>query len=628
MAQVAPSDSIRVVPYSKPDTMGLIPPPAPGDTSFNMPDTLPIVTPTVSPESLLAESLSTVITPTVYHDRTYISKGPEDDIKSLPGIFISSPGTVGSPAIPLEYLNVSAIEITLNGLPFPYQGLYRPYVTGTDLNTIPWEILNDISWNQGSGQLNGLDFRLGRPPDNSNRSDVDVARGPYSYEGARWRFFRPFGKKTYAYFTVGFKKSVGYFENSDYNGFHVTGGISRKIGQGVLSLDLWQHRAKSGLNSYDFLAPQESRQQRTIDRGEARYRISAGDRYFLTLTGLLQSSNQKIGGYNSEVKENYKVGGGQVCLSDSTSGRILYGTFKYYLYTLSKLPGVMPRVSEVEPSLRLRGHLNLINYDLRAAWSWNKIDHSAILPSARLSYQTNSGQTPYVEFSRSRKEPDLNLLYFSDSVLGLNIGQLLNSYKFVGNPDLSMPLTTQGTLGLESDWGKIQSGIGVSLKKIKSQIILFYTKDATGNIVVAPINYNDTFAELFAKAKAEYGPFTGELSGAYRKWSTRFFPDGLEKGPAALGFARVSFLKEFFIPRLYLGGSLEARVSTRRDYRSITTGLTDSFVPLAGRLEFRYKDLTMWLTDENLLNANYIAWWPYPQTPRIVWFGIMWNFFD
>ncbi len=221
-AQVAPPDTASsTVPYSKPDTLGAAPAPVESDTSFILPDSIAstLRLATVSPESLAAESLQTVITSSIFHDRSRISKGPEDEVKDIPDIFVSTPGTVGSPAIPFEYLNVPGIEIKLNGLPFPYQGLYRPYVIGTDLNTIPWEILNDISWNPKSRSADELDFKVGRPADNSNRSDIDVARGPYSYEASHWRFFRPFGKKTYTYFTAGFKKSGGYEVNSDYNGF-------------------------------------------------------------------------------------------------------------------------------------------------------------------------------------------------------------------------------------------------------------------------------------------------------------------------------------------------------------------------------------------------------------------------
>ncbi len=304
------------------------------------------------------------------------------------------------------------------------------------------------------------------------------------------------------------------------------------------------------------------------------------------------------------------------------------GGFEFYRFNIYKLPGKNPAINQIEPSLRLRGNLSAVTYDLKAAYSWNKTDHGAILPAARLSYVINQRWNPFVEASRSRRDPDLNLLYFNDNVTGLNMGQVLQSYTFIGNRNLSMPLTSQATAGLKSDWGKAQSTIGVSMKRIDSQIYLAYTKDSLANYVVTPSNFDDNFLDMFANIKAESGPFSGELSGAYRHWSKRFFADSLEKGPAALGFARLSFLKEFFIRRLYLGGSLEGRFSSRRDYRSILPGFTDGFSVISGRFEFRYKDVTIWVNDENLLNSAYITWWPYYESPRNVWVGLMWNFSD
>ncbi|HBZ01127.1 MAG TPA: hypothetical protein DEO84_07385 [candidate division Zixibacteria bacterium] len=580
------------------------------------------------PESLVAETLSTEIAPTIFHDRIYLSKGPADEIKSIAGIFMRSPGPVGSPAIPLEYLNVSDLEIKLNGLPFPYQGLYRPYVIGTDINTIPWEILNSIEWNPRNGYIDGLDFQVGRPADNSNRSDIVIDRGGYRYDAAHWRFFRPFGNKTYAYFTVGFKKSGGYLPNSNYDAFHVTGGVSRKIGNGELSMDLWQHKAKAKQNSFDYLTSQISKQKRTVDRGEIHYKTSRDGRYFLSIAGLLQKNFQTITGYTSPRDENYSVGGVQAALSDSTSERIWSGGFEYYRFSISKIAGPHPFISQFEPSVRMRGNLSSIDYDLKTAYSWNKVDNGAILPSAKLSYNINERQKPFVELLRSRRDPDLNLLYFNDNVEGLNLSQRLHSYRFIGNQTLSMPLTSQVTAGLESDWGQVNSIIGLSLKRIGSQIYLVYSKDSLANVIVTPTNFDDRFLEFFAKARAESGPISGEVSGAYRRWSKRFFSDDLEKGPAALGFARLSYLKEYFIRRLYLGGSLEARFSSRRDYRSIDAGLTGSYAIISGRFEFRYKDLTIWLSDENILNTAYITWWPYYESPRNVWVGMMWDFFD
>jgi len=217
---------------------------------------------------------------------------------------------------------------------------------------------------------------------------------------------------------------------------------------------------------------------------------------------------------------------------------------------------------------------------------------------------------------------------FRDNVTGLGAEGFLESYSFEPYPGLKTPLVTQGSIGIESKSKPLDAIIGFSVKKIISQIYLSYGSDSTGNQMVTPRNLDDRFMEIFALSKLTIGPLTSEISGSYRQWQKRFFPDGLEKGPAALGFARLSYLKEVFVPRLFLGGSIEARISSRRDYRSIQPGFTSAYTVLFGRLEFRYKDFIFTLDEDNIANSNYISSWPYYAAPRTVWWNLRWTFFD
>ena len=210
----------------------------------------------------------------------------------------------------------------------------------------------------------------------------------------------------------------------------------------------------------------------------------------------------------------------------------------------------------------------------------------------------------------------------------LGVPGLLQSYAFVSNPELSMPVTSVAAAGIESNFWKFHSNLGVSFNKIESQIYLAHSSDTLDNRTISPVNYDDEYSEIFGTTSASVGPFSGELSASYRQWRERYFDDGLEKGPAVIGFGRLSFLREFFIRRLYFGASVEVRASSRRDYRAFTDAFTDAFVAAFGRLEFRYKDFTFWLNDDNITNAEYSTWWPYNEAPRSVWWGFRWSFFD
>jgi hypothetical protein len=620
------------------DTIGVMPLLPPSDTSASGADTLTKkVAPDTSSNQSFAAPESTIQAPTgllekitspsIYVNRTYLSTGPADEIKGSPDIFMISPGPIGSPTIPVDYLNVSAANVTLNGLPFPYSGLYRPYVIGTDLNAIPWEIMQDIHY--GPNNINdGLDIVAGRPHDDVNRSDVEVSRGPYGYKSSRWRFFRPFGKKTYVYFTVGFKNAQGYLENSDYNGYHVTGGIQRKIGNGLLSLDLWKHIVKAGLNSFDFIPTQESRQERGIYRYEVRYNRPLRQHITLDIAGFYHRSDQIISGYGNEVSSKYDIGGGQAHISDTLGQNILKTGLNYYRIQLFGLLGKNPRVNNIEYSAGISGARDKAHYEIDLSYNWNEKDMGALLPKAKLSYGCSPNFSPFISISRFRRLPDLYLLNFDDNITGLNSGLFLESYSFAANPKLKSPVTTDATVGVESHSGKLESSLGASFKRINSQIYLNYSIDSLGNNLETPINFDDSYLEIFGAGKYSVGPISGEASGSFRKWNKGFFADGLEKGPVALGFARLSILKGLFVPRLYFGGSLEARFSSRRDYRSITEGLTNGFAALSGWLEFRYEDFTFWLNEDNLTNATYITWWDYYQAPRTVWWGFRWAFLD
>ena len=292
------------------------------------------------------------------------------------------------------------------------------------------------------------------------------------------------------------------------------------------------------------------------------------------------------------------------------------------------LAGKHPSLNEIEYYAGLNGGKAKAHYNAEIDFAWNGDDHGALLPRIKLTYDMTPSLSPFISAARFRRLPDLYLTNLDDHVSGLNAGSILKSYSFISNPNLKFPVTNEATLGAESHYGKFESSLGISYKKINSQIYLNYNIDSLGNNFETPTNFNDTYIELFGAGKYSLGPISGEASGSFRRWNKRFFADGPEKGPIALGFVRLSFLRGFFVPRLYFGGSLEGRFSSRRDYRSITPGLTSGFAALSGRLEFRYKDFTFWLNEDNITNGSYITWWDYYQTPRTVWWGFRWAFFD
>jgi hypothetical protein len=163
---------------------------------------------------------------------------------------------------------------------------------------------------------------------------------------------------------------------------------------------------------------------------------------------------------------------------------------------------------------------------------------------------------------------------------------------------------------------------------IDNQITLSYSESDPGDITVSPLNFDDEFTVFTAAIRANIGPLSGEASGAYRVWDDEYFSDNLEKGPAALGFARLSFKRRFFVPRLFFGGSIEMEAASRRDYRSVTFGYTDAYAVFHGRLEFQYKDLTFYLSEYNLLARQYYPLWPYPGRPRTIWWSFSWKFYN
>jgi len=590
----------------------------------------------VTPDSLIddvfpdtADSGHTeTLKPTIYYSRIFLAKGIADELKNAPNIFMHSPGPIGSPQIPLHYLNVPGIEITVNDHPFLYNDIYRPYKIGNDLNSVPWEILNDVYWNDERSPDNRLHLNLGRPPDDENRSDIEVFRGPYGYNANRWRFFRPFNEKTYGYFTVGFKKSSGYLQNSDYDGYHVAGGGSRSVLDGNLEIDLWKYKARAGVNSFDFLTPQFYRLSRTTHRYEVSYSREAGSYFDFKISGIYQKNGLIAKELIDALSIDNDIGGGSFSMGKILGENHVDLGVRYYRLRTYKLPGVKPGLNMFQYSGKLSGKFEDFFYRGDVNYAWNGADHGAFLPAAFISYDLTQQIKPFASFSRSRRLPDLNLMYFKDDISGLGLPQILESYIFEPSSDLSFPVTTKLSAGFETgfDWSNWR--IMASYMKIKNQIYLFYEIDTIGTNTVSPINFDDGLIEISGNVNIWFGPFDGEIGGSFRQWDERFFSDGLEKGPAAIGFGRISVSKSFFFDDLFLGGSLEFRGASRQDYRSIRVAYLDWFGILNGRLEFRYKNFIFWWNDDNISNNNYTTWWPYPQTPRTVWWGFRWRFYD
>jgi len=594
------------------------------DSAFLIPDSLAEDLPLDTAEMGHTETLE----PTAYYRRRYLARGVADELKGATGIFMHSPGPTGSPQIPLHYLNVPGIELTINNHPFLYNDIYRPYKIGSDLNAVPWEILNEIYWSDENSLDNRIHLDLGRPPDDENRSDIELSRGPYGYNGSRWRFFRPFSEKTYGYFTVGFKKSRGYLQNSDYDGYHVAGGGSQSLFDGQLEIDMWKYKAKSGVNSFDFLTPQLYRHSRTTRRYEVSYSKEIETYFDFRLSGMYQKNGLIAKDITDTLSIDNDIGGGSFSIGKTLIKKNIDLGVKYYRLRTYKLTGVKPGLNIFQYFGKLSGKLDRFDYKCDVIYAWNGTDHGAFLPAAFISYDLSQKIKPFASFSRSRRLPDLNLMYLEDDVGGLGFPQLLESYRFEPSCNLRFPVTTKLSAGTETGFGWSSWKIAVSYIKIKDQIYLSYQIDTIGANTVSPINFDDELIEISGNVNFRYDPFDVELGGSFRKWEERFFSDGLEKGPAAIGFGRLSVSKSFFFDDLFLGGSLEFRGASRQDYRSIRIAYLDWFGVLNGRLEFRYKDFIFWWNDDNISNNNYTTWWPYPETPRTLWWGFRWRFYD
>jgi len=583
--------------------------------------------PSVRDETQPTESEIDTVTPaaavdsSIYEKRLYLSRGVGDEIKSFPELFSVTPGAAGTPIIPVEYLNAAGVDIHVNGHPFIYNGIYRPYINGTDLNVLPWEILNAVKRTD-----RGLDFSLGIPPHSAAGSDIEISRGPYGYASSRWRFYQPLNSGTNAYFALGFKENKQFYTNTDYDGYHIAGGLKREMFGGRLDIDLWKHRARAGLLSFDFLVNQLSRQSRGLDRTEIRFERKFNIPLKLSLQGLFQRAAQTIQGYAPDLKIKYDMGGGKADFRYDTGNFSIGLVSSLYNLRLYGLDGLRPSTEIFDQRAILAAKSGHFSYNADLAYSWTEFDRGAFLPNAGMEYNFSERFFASLSFSNNRGTPDLQLLYFDDHVENLGYTDNLDSYQFASDARLKSPVSTRTSINFGSKMIGIDAGLSLSLIDIENQIRLSYQATDPGNFVVRPVNFDDRFMEAGAKLQGRVGPFAGEISTSFRKWNDRYFDDGLEKGPVVLGFGRLAFEKRFFIPDLYLGGSVEMQASSRRDYRSIRVGLTDGFAIFHGRLVFRYKDFTFYLNEDNLLAEKYYPLWPYPGTPRAVWWGFRWKF--
>ncbi|MEE9555254.1 MAG: hypothetical protein V3W18_13280, partial [candidate division Zixibacteria bacterium] len=443
----------------------------------------------------------------------------------------------------------------------------------------------------------------------------------------RGRFYQPLGSKTKAYFTLGFKKTDPFYTNSDYDGYHVAGGVEREALGGIVNLDLWKHRANAGLLSFDFFVNQLGRQNRGINRAEISYERIITEPFQFTLTGLFHRSAQTINGYANEFKTVNDIGGGKADLAYNSDSLSMSLTSAYYNTRLYGHDSIEPSINIYEHRVRIDGHWNKISFETGIGYSWAGTDREAILPNADIRYNFTERNFVSLSLTRYRKSPDLYLLYYDDFVTGLG-SNFLESYHFLPASNLKSPVTTAAAVKTGAELSIFDTHIGFSVKNIEDQVKLAWYLPNPGETIVSPVNFDDRLFEIDAGFTSELGPFAMEMSATYRYWDDKYFDDGLEKGPAVLGFGRLALEKQLFIPDLFMGGSLDARASSRRDYRAIQVGLTDGFVIFNGRLVFRYKDFTFYLNDDNLAARQYYPLYPYPGTPRGVWWGFKWEFFD
>ena len=580
-----------------------------------------------------------------YYSSLLEGKSYGDYLQYKTGFLSLQHGSVGQPEMLTKSEMLPGLGVLYNGTPFSNQGVYFPLRSGPDLNALMFENVGRFETTPLSylglfeeGELLFLHSML--MPPGENPSSLTIARGPYGYQRSAWRFSRRFSANIGATFSVGFKKSDGYYNiGADYDGYGITGTLVMKpLPKLQTRYAFYQNSAKQGILQFDRVIQPTLRLKQDIDFHDIKADYSISDRTTLKADLFHQINYSHIFDNNTDYHDRFRdyIWGGQLGAElrhKPHDLQIAIGGLRHYLSNpaftgaRSLTVGMLAIDSVNLDSARL-----LI---VKARLRHNNIAGLTPAGSARFDWRPEGKPAFSFEAGYFDHGPDLYARYFRIQPILPQGGDPIQSYLIEPRPGLDPGKILFADFGVRTSHDFWAAAFHVGAEDVFDDLIPV-TEESSA--VWKSYQKNVDYKRLTLTADFDYrfgNIYRGALGATYFIYRPRRLQPEVRYSPLGQAFSYGEFTINEILRDIDLSAVYQFRYIGARDYAGFVSIISDQFVQkrafvLDGSIIVRFGTFDFRVNENNIIDFirdnKYDIWGQYTMPPGMVWWQFTWNF--
>lgn len=614
-------------------------------------DSIKVIADSTLTEDTLAYHVDSI--PLYYHTNQ-LGKGYGDYLWFKSDVLPLQHGSIGQAEIITKSVMLPGLGIVYNGLPFFHQGKYFPFRSGADLNVLMFENIGfmDITSLDYLGLFNQgevLSLQSSFWPSEASPSSVTIARGPYNYERAGWRFSRRFNEYAALTFTAGFKESSGlYGAGSDYDDFCVTGSFAYQPKPNAeFRYAFYQQKAKKGLLQFDRLINLMMRENhdQNYHTIEGKYLYDENLQFELDIYRQKNYSHLFGNDINYDFFLRDNIYGGKAAANYGRgihNLRLETGAQKHHIVN-TEADILIARLVTMGlilcDSISLTPEQNLV---ITSRLRHNNIDDFRLAASAKFGWRLNEKTDLSFAAGRLDYSPDIYSKYYSHPDIDSVDSEIITFYTYNPNHNLNSSRSHFINAKTKYDFNSSLSLVsGLTYEKVDNDIIpvtvdsstVWHTtsKNIDYNRLTAAFDINYSITKYF-KGSAGLTYFLYDPDEAAP--NIKFTPAGMGRSTGMIKFTNV--LRDIDISAFY-----QLRYLTAREYSGFITHESaeffnidqyDAVVVIDGSINIRFGSFEFKICEENILDFiignDYNVWGSYQMPPGMVWWQFTWNFLE
>jgi len=622
----------------------------PGDSSEVIDTSAAAVMPDSADTALVDIAIdTTTLTPgdsvPPYYSSPLAGKSLGDYLQYKTGFLSLQHGSVGQPEMLTKSEMLPALGAIYNGTPFYHQGVYFPFRSGLDLGALMFENIGGfevtpLSYLELFSEGEILSLRAMYLPSGENPSSITIARGPYGYERSAWRFARRFSDNIGATFSVGFKKSEGYYNvGADYDGIGVTGTLAmRPLPKLETRYAFYQSKARQGVLQFDRIISPTLRLKQDIDFHDIKADYSISGRTKLKVNLFHQKNYNHLFDDAAAYHDRFRdyVWGGQVGadlmyaphnITIALGGRRHYLSNPAFADARSVTAGML-----LGDSLALGPNRSLV---VVTRIRHNNIDSFTGSVSAKVEWQPEDKPALAICTGIIDYGPELYARYFQIQPILPQSGDLINSYSIEPDPGLNSKKAYFARLGLRLYRGVGFADLSVGAENVFNDLIPV-TEESSAVWKSYQKNIDYKRLNLTADFEYEFGDiYRGALGATYFIYSpSRPLPE-IRFSPLGQAFSNGEFTINEILRNIDISAAYQVRYIGVRDYAGFISVISGQAVQkrtivLDGSIIVRFGTFDFRLNENNILDFltdhKYNVWGEYTMPPGMIWWQFTWNF--